>query len=682
MILVINEGNHIRTEEFSQTTITIGRDPSNILRLSSKEVSRFHCQIQKVEDGYLITDLNSRNGTLVNGALVKGTYLQNGDSIQLGDVRLIFKFGSPAKNQLVGIANTPQFKAIQQDHLEKLKLQAMERDQLLKLQEFSIDIASLLEMDKLLLAVLESCFELLETDSGFVVLDQKIQAQLNMKFDELSDSEKSFIQSSIQQAYQSKEEVLILPPPSPLPKSPLDTAPLQHRCHILIALKSLAWKAARRRKKSPDRRTTIIGPTARFLGLLYLRSRQKAEDFTPKTRQLMEAIASYASIAITNARLHQMATTDNLTQLYNRGYFEMLLADELKKAKHTRTELALILTDIDHFKKFNDTYGHQIGDEVLRDVAQCIKSILRIDDICARYGGEELVFVLPKTNTEQACAVAEKIRKAVEQQRHTSQNLQVTISLGVAVYPEQADSPASLVKKADQALYRAKADGRNCWRLWEEDFEKAGERMDKLAGILSGDQAKNYRNTQLLLETISLLNSNTELDPLLEKLMDKILEITHADRSILFLADKDGKLAFKKGRTNKGENLSSASHYSQSILRKVFQTGKSLCLIDDVSGNVDQSGSNLSLSMGKFQLSSVMSVPIRVKDTIIGVLYVDSHLIHQEFTDSDLVLLEALTGQVAIALNQARLVEEKLKEEQAKRKMLEKQLKQYQNQIP
>lgn len=163
----------------------------------------------------------------------------------------------------------------------------------------------------------------------------------------------------------------------------------------------------------------------------------------------------------------QSAITDGLTGIPNRRYFDETLDKELFRLKRTGSPLALIMIDIDHFKKYNDRYGHVAGDECLKLVAEAIRSnIGRAPDFAARYGGEEFAVVMPDTDIKGAAFVAERLRHSVEdlliQHEDSDTAPHVTISLGVAsVYPETTGSPGILIKLADEALYEAKNSGRN-----------------------------------------------------------------------------------------------------------------------------------------------------------------------------------------------------------------------------
>jgi two-component system cell cycle response regulator len=157
------------------------------------------------------------------------------------------------------------------------------------------------------------------------------------------------------------------------------------------------------------------------------------------------------------------ALRDGLTKLFNKRYLMDRLDSELKFAQRHETSLSLLLLDIDHFKKVNDTHGHPIGDEVLRRVAGILGASARKIDIVARYGGEEFAIVLEATDRAGARQLAERIRADVSKQQFKSANgsFQVTLSLGVAGYPEDATAKEIIIARADESLYAAKHGGRN-----------------------------------------------------------------------------------------------------------------------------------------------------------------------------------------------------------------------------
>ncbi|MEW6778195.1 MAG: diguanylate cyclase, partial [Bdellovibrionota bacterium] len=208
------------------------------------------------------------------------------------------------------------------------------------------------------------------------------------------------------------------------------------------------------------------------LGCLVLASRKERRLGAFELR-LLELLGRQAGSVLLNARLFErmetLATRDGLTGLLNHRSFQERLDAELRRAQRTGAPLCLALTDIDHFKKFNDTYGHPVGDAVLRHLAKLLSTGLRDIDVVARYGGEEFVLVLPETPLRKGLEVCERIRKKIERTalREQGHELSITISMGVAAYPEHAAAKGALIDAADKALYKAKHAGRNRALAWE-----------------------------------------------------------------------------------------------------------------------------------------------------------------------------------------------------------------------
>jgi len=197
----------------------------------------------------------------------------------------------------------------------------------------------------------------------------------------------------------------------------------------------------------------------KIMDSLLLHLVEKARDglqtrFEERTLELMEA----------NRKLRELSITDGLTGLFNHRYFMQTLESEHRRAVRYKRSLALLLLDIDHFKKVNDTYGHPCGDLVLKGFAALLKGCLRSADVAARYGGDEIAVILPETSESKASEVAEKLRRQVEKSSFEweGNSFSLTCSIGVAAVPEtKIDHWNELLDSADKSLYRAKGKGRN-----------------------------------------------------------------------------------------------------------------------------------------------------------------------------------------------------------------------------
>ncbi|MBN1897781.1 MAG: diguanylate cyclase [Spirochaetes bacterium] len=204
-----------------------------------------------------------------------------------------------------------------------------------------------------------------------------------------------------------------------------------------------------------------------MLGVIYLDNRLVSGVFTEEDLRVLEVISRQAGISIENAILYKKAITDGLTELYTHNFFENFLSKSVELATRYKNKLSLLMLDIDHFKNFNDKYGHRAGDLVLKKIALIIKKNIRKSDSAARYGGEEFAVIIPETGLDGAKILAEKLRKIIESNRVSYRmgkkdiQLRITASIGVAEL-EPGEEWQELVVRSDKALYKAKEKGRNC----------------------------------------------------------------------------------------------------------------------------------------------------------------------------------------------------------------------------
>jgi diguanylate cyclase (GGDEF)-like protein len=184
---------------------------------------------------------------------------------------------------------------------------------------------------------------------------------------------------------------------------------------------------------------------------------------------LLESYLNGAASALSNLRLldrmKQQANIDMLTGLYNRRFVEDYARKLLAIARRRMQPVGVIMLDLDHFKSFNDVYGHEVGDRILRQFAKTVTASMRETNLAARYGGEEFVVILPDTSTKSCLLVAERIRKAVAAMvvpSNTEKPLpQLTVSIGIAAFPEHGETLEEIIQASDKALYESKRGGRN-----------------------------------------------------------------------------------------------------------------------------------------------------------------------------------------------------------------------------
>ena len=234
---------------------------------------------------------------------------------------------------------------------------------------------------------------------------------------------------------------------------------------------------------SPTLIVPLVEKSNHLSGILVLQERIAIEEETAYTeyeQNMIMSIASLATVAINNASLMEMSSTDMMTHLKLKYFFFNQLTAAIDKAKQQNENIAVLMFDIDFFKKFNDTYGHECGDFVLISVANLIKKSLRESDIASRYGGEEFTVLLRRGKKSVAMKVAERIRKKIEGYDfvYNDQHLHVTISAGVAVFDKETNPvelPNVFVNQADTGLYMSKNNGRNQVTYFDPTVHKLKE---------------------------------------------------------------------------------------------------------------------------------------------------------------------------------------------------------------
>ncbi len=423
------------------------------------------------------------------------------------------------------------------------------------------------------------------------------------------------------------------------------------------------------KRPTQERRRYVAPAPSDLLGVLYVDSDSSKSVFGEEDLMFFLALAHHATTAILNANLYRQAITDPLTRLFARRHFNQALDEAQRRHQREGTPVSLLMIDVDHFKRVNDRHGHVAGDQVLRRFAELLRATLRADDEAFRYGGEEFAVLLADTDEGGSMTLAEKLRRRIEEESFTDRQIRVTTSIGIATLPVHAKDTAALVKRADQALYQAKAEGRNRCRAFTTALGGAA-RQDPLAGVFTGVFARDYDNVRLLIETFEAISSGADISALLTQVIDKVIEATDATRGALMLRDKGhSKLRTLVARTRGRAPLPETERLSRSVPARVLETGESVCIIEGSEGEPEvlagpddgrakprsRSASFKSASIAEMELRTVMCVPLATRERTIGVLYVDSRAVGERLRESSLPFFEALGRHLALALENVRL---------------------------
>lgn len=693
-LVIVLPGEPPRVIPLAGPSTTIGREPENEVQLDLPDVSRRHCRVEALpQGGHRLLDLGSKNGTFLNGRQVQAMALEYEDRIRVGEATIHFvdddadpaqvasasgddgafpwsagALPSPAGRQgqsedTDDTWRTPRGDAARGDrgrgdrgatgpHTRRSNRSYL-KERLLRLGLLSQNIASEQDLSRLMDTILDEVIDFTGFERGLLLLGDedetgrlKVVRGRTMERGDLDEAERRYSRGLVDDALGQRRITFRSNIASDRAFSARDSvASMGLESALCIPLIVTPMRTVH--DANEDRRRTRR--RSRVLGVLYLDSTSPIRDLDDPDLRLLEAVAAQAAIALQNARLHHQATTDPLTGLANRGFIKQVFEEELRRARDAREPLAFLILDLDHFKRINDTWGHGVGDEVLRRASGRFRRALRRDDYLGRWGGEEFVVILPGEDTDGALIVAQKIADALRSRPISEAEVRVTASIGVAVYPEHGDTPGQLIKRADQALYAAKAAGRDRTLVFRPEHDKTNHRTSPLAGLLDGDASRLQRNLEAVFDTIDVLRSARPPREILARALDNVCDLTRARRALIVVERGEAGLEVLAGRGAGGRTLEAdqAGDFSQSAVRTALAEGRSLCMLDSSDPDARRFTST---SIDKLGLSTIMCVPLIVGDRTLGALYADDHTAHREFTQADLAHLEVMANQLALSL--------------------------------
>jgi len=411
-------------------------------------------------------------------------------------------------------------------------------------------------------------------------------------------------------------------------------------------LSSAASPEGEEEQQTERRRFTEVAKDE-LLGCIYLDSNATSYRFAQEDLYLFLILANHATTALLKERLYRQAITDPLTRLFTRSHFERMLGRAERRFESTRAPFGLLMLDVDQFHLVNDKHGQLVGDAVLRELADLCREGVRQDDLCFRYGNDELAILLPDTDAQGAQTTAEKLLKAIGQHAF-GRDVAIGVSIGCAAAPEHATTGGELVRKADQALFKAKQEGKGGVAAWTPELGNAAPRADRLAGVITGNAARDYAQVLLLVDTIDALSKTHDVQEVLTLAVDVAVRAADAERGAIMLADDQGALSTVVARGRRHENLELKERFSRTIPEKVMRTGEPAFVVTSADGSTSE-------SVRELGLRTVLCAPLVTDAGRIGCLYVDARRGEQEIREANRPYFAALARHIALAVENARL---------------------------
>lgn len=350
-----------------------------------------------------------------------------------------------------------------------------------------------------------------------------------------------------------------------------------------------------------------------------------------ESQKTIEKFKPFLTFLLEKYNLTITSTLDKLTGVYNRKYFEEALLFLLDSARLEKTEFAVIMFDIDDFKGINDKYGHQTGDEVLVKLTKEVMASIRQEDIIGRYGGEEFIVLLPNVDNEKAINMAEKIRINIEEARILGDKRTVSISIGIAMSAYESLNSEEIIERADQALYKAKHEGKNRCILWRNDYGISSNSNNDLTGVLSGNETKDYNLALILKEVVNICKYRGEKEDKIYRFVLKIMQVIECGTSTIFIV-KDKKIINMHSKARSKDGWYVAEKFNFKLIYQTIEEEKGRYLIDWES--MDNHN-----HYGIPDWKSVCMTPIMCNGEILAILYLSVSVNKKEFTCSDYNLL-------------------------------------------
>ncbi|KYH28951.1 diguanylate cyclase [Clostridium colicanis] len=369
-------------------------------------------------------------------------------------------------------------------------------------------------------------------------------------------------------------------------------------------------------------------------GYVYLSSDKILNNFSEDSLKQCTNLTNLIDYILDKYQLKINSCLDPLTGTLTRKCLEDKIEEFIEEAYENKNTFSLIIFDLDNFKSINDSYGHRIGDEVLKKVSSVVLENIRNRDICGRYGGEEFIILLYDVDKYEAKRISDRLRRKIKKKVILEDNMPVTISMGVSVYPEHGYLKYELIEKADHALYVSKELGKDRCEIWKREFSSHIKHRNKLSGILSGNLVQDSKNISSIIDLINIINQEIDLEKKIYDSLGEIMNILSAEcASIIYMDEDKVKKSFKRKINKEGWCKEQGCN---NIIDEVVSKKQSICTMywgEELGyGSINESS----------EWYSAMAVPLIRNGIIQSIVYVSVPLKLKRFDYDDLNLFDTL----------------------------------------
>lgn len=378
-----------------------------------------------------------------------------------------------------------------------------------------------------------------------------------------------------------------------------------------------------------------------IIGYIYLESERVLNNINENILKECLKVVKILGVILDKYTTQISSTTDKLTSTLTRKYLEKAINHQFEYCNEYNSSFSILMIDIDLFKDINDRFGHRTGDLVLKEICDIVLENIRETDICGRYGGEEFIVILPETDMYGAYTVAEKVREKIHKGNILKGKRDVTISLGVATFPDHATQYEELIEKVDQALYIAKNTGRNKTVVWSEKYRGKLNPTSKFTGVISGNINQDFRNVSTIIDIIEIVGTSKDREEMLYNALGRIIESTESENGAIFLVE-DNKIKEIYAKKAFDKEWPNSEKYNENLVKSAIDNKNNVCTID--WDNISKYDSLSAIPNWK----SVIVSPIIKNAKVIAALYLSVSARKKEFTLDDVNFVSIL-GKILLS---------------------------------